>query len=706
LKNNASQDQVLEQYWMIIRKRKWTILSFTAALTVFVTLVSLMLTPYYRSTAIIQIRPKATAAIESSGVGEMGTSAKTKTLIEAYYMTQYLIMESDAVLSRAIQTVQLEHQITDFDDKKRPTAFLKKHLSVVPKHQTQLVGVTVEYPDSEKAALFANAISEAYIAYNRERTLGEAEDALRWLTQRQTELQQAKRESDLKVIEFRKDNKMISSGSDDGLSKKTLSQLQKMWGTINADLVRQKAVIQELERLNRANDRIALANYLSATDEGLADQIQSLNSLEQTKAELQAKYKPAHPQMQEIERALALTLKRIDTLTNTEIQSRRAGLKTVQSIATNLQKELEAAEIDVSKLSGQLIDLKFHETEAERNEEFYRSLDRRRTQVGLAKRMEANNIDLLDRAFANPSPIWPSIPLNLLGSLFMGLLGGCALAYLREFFDATVKVSDNLENTLDSHILGIIPKMESMQLKSLKGPKEQGALVHALPHSSVTEAIRSIRTTLQLAKRKKPIQSMVITSAIPKEGKTFVSINLATINAMSGNRTLVIDGDLRRPTFHKRLEIENQQGLTDVLMGHCHILDVVRETHVPNLYAITGGTYDPTVAEALDTEHIKQIIADIGEFDTVIIDTSPIGLIADGLVWASLVDAHLLVVETGRAQLSMVRRAIKQARAANGRLLGVIINKLPVDKAAYGYPYYHYRRYYQGPPSQQKTANE
>jgi len=211
------------------------------------------------------------------------------------------------------------------------------------------------------------------------------------------------------------------------------------------------------------------------------------------------------------------------------------------------------------------------------------------------------------------------------------------------------------------------------------------------PKSPITEAYRTLRTNIQFSSFDKKVQTICITSSGPGEGKSTVSSNLAVVTAEAGKRTIIIDCDQRKSKLHKNFAVSNTTGLSDLLAGEVSFDDAVQSTGVDNLFILTAGTRPPNPSELIASEKMKNFIISLKEkYDFIIIDTPPVLMVTDAQLFAGYTDGYLLVVSSGEADRNAAAKAKELLEKVNGKILGVVLNKLQVtEKGYYGY-YYHY----------------
>jgi succinoglycan biosynthesis transport protein ExoP len=695
-------ENAITSYAYVLMKRRWLIVAFAITLTLTVLVHSLLSPRIYSSTATVEISPKAPVVLDVRQVAEMVPQSMGQ--IQNYYETQYEIIKSDSVLERAVQSLKNEG-ITDFDNHPRPANRLRSLLRVSPRTGTHLVSVTVEYTDPEKASRFANTIAQAYMDANLERSLNASQQALEWLKEQQTEYRKAQIASDDRVQKFRAEHSLVAADGSQFATEETLARLQTALSEAHTRRVVAEATQTELSRL-RTNGGLALAAHLARSNPVVQNLLGRLEELKEERTRMGTRYREQHPEYQRINQELQGLERQIRGHVDTLVGGQRAELELAIREEQDLDLELRSLEEKMSQLGQNLIELRFLEQEAQRNKQFYQSLDQRMAEVGLSQFMQGNNVRVIDAAEPNPSPVRPTVAINVLSALIAGVLGGAAIAVLLESIDATIQSREDIEHGVGVELLGVVPKLNERQLQALTTERDRSVFVHAVQRSNVAECMRSIRTNILLRSHDKPIRRIVVTSAAPREGKSFVSTNLAAILAMNGSRVLAIDGDLRRPALHRRFQVPNDIGLSNVLAGECALVDAVQPSHVPGLHLLVAGPSPSNPSETLGLERTRALIDSIQGYDLILIDSPPMNVVSDALVLASIADAAIFIVEASTTRRSVVRQSCRRLHEVNGNLLGAIVNKVDVERSGYTYDYYYsdYSYYNLEPDEQRKLA--
>lgn len=296
------------------------------------------------------------------------------------------------------------------------------------------------------------------------------------------------------------------------------------------------------------------------------------------------------------------------------------------------------------------------------------------------KFLKVENVQVIDKAEVPTSPIKPNPKLNIAISAVLGLMLSIFVIFLMEYLDQTIKRPEDIEKYLSIPVIGAIPNTNGQNLISLEDPK-----------SPVSEAFRTMRTNIEFSNIDDDINTIVITSSTPGEGKSTIASNLAISMAQGEKKVLIIDCDLRKPKINKIFDLPNNQGLTTVLLGNKYFEDVVnKHERLDNLYVLTSGPIPPNPAELLGSKKMGEFINELkGEFDTIIMDSPPIGLVTDGVLLSTISDGLILVTAAGDTDIDSSVRSLGLVRNVNSKILGGVLNKIPIK----GNPYYKYEYY-------------
>lgn len=299
--------------------------------------------------------------------------------------------------------------------------------------------------------------------------------------------------------------------------------------------------------------------------------------------------------------------------------------------------------------------------------------------------LSAVKVEVIAGPELNTAPVSPRPARNISLAILIGLAIGFGVAVLREALDTTIKTSESLRETVSAPVLATVPFDAAA--------KDDPLLVGATARSARAESIRQLRTNLQFVDVDHPVKTLVVTSAIPGEGKSSTACNLAILFAESGKRVVLIDADLRRPRLAEYLNLESSAGLTTVLAGQARVSDVLQRWG-DQLWVLSSGLLPPNPSELLGSKHMAELLNELREeFDIVIVDCPPLLPVTDGAVVAAHADGALLLVRCQKTTTAQAASAAQALRSVDARLLGCVFNMAAIRKSNGYYTYYGYGSY-------------
>jgi non-specific protein-tyrosine kinase len=314
--------------------------------------------------------------------------------------------------------------------------------------------------------------------------------------------------------------------------------------------------------------------------------------------------------------------------------------------------------------------------------------------VRLAEAQGVSTVNLVERAEENPDlqpgPFRPNILKDTVLALIVGFILGVGIVILIEALDDTIKGPADISRTIGLPILGYIARLDDA---------EKGPITAAEPRSPVSEAFRALRTNIQYASVDKPISRILVTSPMPKDGKSTVATNLAVVISQSGRKVAIVDADMRRPSQHRRLRLTNRFGLSDLFVQEKVNLDgALRDTRIPGMYLVTSGGLPPNPSELVGSEKMMEVLRQVRlKTDVVIVDTPPMMAVTDAAVLAPKMDGVILVVRPGVTKLVNTKQTVDQLRRGGANILGIVLNDIEHRRSRYQYyyrGYYSYDSYY------------
>jgi capsular exopolysaccharide synthesis family protein len=304
--------------------------------------------------------------------------------------------------------------------------------------------------------------------------------------------------------------------------------------------------------------------------------------------------------------------------------------------------------------------------------------------IRLARLKSSPNVVQVEVAAAPELPIRPKPYLNAVLGGIAGLILSLSAILINENLDDTLKTPEDIEKALNVPVIGYVPEIDILK------NREFYLVAAEEPRSPISESFRSLRTNLEFAGIDKPLQTVLISSAGPSEGKSCIAANLAVTIAQTGKKVCLIDADLRKPSLHKYLTVSNRIGFSDIFLNHRTLQAICKPWKDTNLSYITSGNLPPNPAELLGSEKMKIILKQLSELYEFIIIDSPPFLVADSSVISSQVDGVIVIIHPGHTHEGAARLMMAQLNRVNARVLGVVMNRIHRNHSSYYGSYHHY----------------
>jgi capsular exopolysaccharide synthesis family protein len=748
-----------QDYWHSVRRHTWLIVGLAIVTTLLAAIYMARQPDVYEAHARVQVdledNPGYSAASKGTSIIVNGTNDPI------YFNTQLQILTSSGLLRRVVKTLDLEHN-QEFlhpqaaqnrstlqsllsmiglnkrqvnTDKNNPTDLvprtaaiapaggedelaeaarleglvgsLQKGLTVEPVKETRttiketrLIDVSFQHADAQIAARIANAVADIYVRSNLEKKSGNGVLTSDFLQQRIVELQSEIRTGEEHLMSYAKDHRIIS------LDPNQNTVVERLTG-LNRQLLEAENDRKLAEAAYRASLAPGAAEALAEKDARQTVEAESkLADLRQRRAQMMVQDTEKMPEVQEIDRQMAVleqqingTRRRaIDVLTtNLETQYRQA-----QARENSLRSAFEQQRAETITQNEAAINYRIIQQEIQTNKSLLEALLQRAKENDVTMAGLANNVHVIDYSSRPKNPVSPQRWQNV-GLAFIFALGlGIALALFLDFVDDSLQTSDEVERVLRLPALANIPTfkrtrrrvaLQSTTALELSKDRQNGShpelLIDADPHSSLAESFRHLRTTVLLSTPGRAPKTLLVTSSVQNEGKTSSAVNTALILAQTGVRVLVIDADMRNPRLHQLFGLENNSGLSNILsrdFSGCEVLDYVQK-HDTNVFVLTSGPLPANPSELLGSEQMLGLLAKLSaSFDHIVIDSPPVSYFTDSVLLSLVVDGVLLVVHSGKSSRQVVRRAKRSLQDVGAKIFGVVLNHTKTVSPTY----YHY----------------
>lgn len=699
----------LREYLRIILKRRWLIGTIVLVITSIVAIYSFMAEPIYRATCQVLIEkenPKVVNVEEVLGVDATGRD---------YYQTQYEILKSRSLALRVIKALDLEHNpefmpkpptligsIVSwikglFSSKKKAPSnkydrLIDKyldHLKIEPIRNSRLVNISFESKDPKLAAKVANAHAKFYIESNIERKFEASKEAVRWLKKRIKEVRKKLEEAELALQKYREKEGLASVDFEERQSiiLKSLDELNTALNKAKTERIEKESLYKELIKI--ANNPEKIDSLPAVVENPLIQRLKAeYIKLVAEYYKMGKKYGPAHPVMVRLRSEIKAIKKNIAREVRNIAESIKVEYKIALENEQQILKAMEEKKKEALELNKKQIQYNVLKREVDVNRSLYESLLKRLKETGVTEDLKVTNISIVDPASIPDKPVKPKKKLNIILAIVTSLFLGIFLAFFLEYLDNTVKYPSEVERHFKTPLLGVIGKIEF----EASNPKKD-ELVVASSKSHIAESFRTIRTNLSFAAPDTEKKTFIISSALPEEGKSLVSANLAVSFSQVEKKVLLLDCDLRRPRVYKIFDLEKDEGLSEFLSGSSELK--IKDTSFENLKVITSGVIPPNPAELLASKKMQNLLEQLKEeFDMIIIDSAPILSAADSIEIAPHTNGVVMVIKAASTPIPSVQTAIDQISDVGGKVIGCILNNVDFEKEDYYYSYYRYYHHY------------
>jgi polysaccharide biosynthesis transport protein len=673
-------------YLRILRIRKAIIITVFLITFTIATVVTFILPESYSSTARIKIEPDTIADIQ--GVTGGGADVTYAPYDPYFIQTAFEIIQDQVVLNKVIEKLNLSEVWGKRYNGGEPLQnavtmkMLKQRLSLDPVRNTKLIEITVYDEDKNLAANIANAIVDSYSDYRKSMRDEYTQRGIQALEKQYQEDAKQINVVQTKVDQLRTelnihDYDPNSTGPTPTLTSMQLQNYNNLMIDGNAAYMKSEKVLSELQPLSPEKLREVLPTVIPDTT--LSDLLQRLNDAQQKFVTMTNDYSLQNPDVIRVQALIAEL--------NRQINDR------VNGIMAGLSSQVKSQKAALDALTATVTAAKQEDTEEEsRGQPYWEEKRKLETMQDfhrlLATKIEAEKIDLeipktgmveiVRRAEPGREPVRPNKTLNISLGVIVGLVVGIGLAFFIEYLDTSVKTIDEVERAFQSPVLGVIPQNVGLLLD--EGPESQHA-----------EAYRVLRTHFLFSRKDDTLNSIVVISAGMGEGKSTTGLNLATVFAQAGQRTIIVDSDLRRPSLHKLLRVSNNIGLTNYLLKQNKLEEVIQTTSVPMLDFMASGKLPSSSMSILNSSQMKDLIAELKQrYDFVFFDSPPILGVSDAAVLASEVDMAMQVIQYRRYPQPMTIRAKQLIEKAGGNLAGIVLNNITMSQDE-GYYYYYSR---------------
>ncbi len=719
-------------YLLVVYRQKWRIIGFVAACLLATYLISSRLTPVYQSTAKIDVDRRVPAGV----VGQEASQGATGDDADAFMATQVELIQSDAVLrpvAEHFNLLQKESQLAKLPAerarKKTDAPVYLNNLKIGRPLNTYILDISYRSPDPELAADVANAIAQSYLEHTFEIRI-QSSNALSTFMEKQLGDLQAKMErSDMALAKFERELNVINPEDKTNILSSRLLQLNTEFTNAQGDRVRKQAAFNSLQSGTLA------AAEVSGQGEELNRLQDRLNQAKQHLATVASVYGPNYQEYRKAANDLSEVQRQFEEMRRNVAQRVETDYRQALTREQMLEKAVNETKAEYDELNAHSFEYQQLKREADTNKALYSDLERRIKEAGINAGFQNSSIRIADLARPSDAPIYPRKTLYMMLAFVLSLVIAICTAVLADVLDNTIRDPEQAARALDIGVLGTLPTVKEMRrllspagraLAGVSSEADGGSpetligftkpgntgnaataerrfkrkhAVHSVNGrydgiSSYEEAIRTLRHSILLPDFDRNVRSILLTSAVPAEGKSTAIIHLAIAHAEQGKKTLIIDADLRRPSIHKKLNLDGTKGLSNALLGELDWKDRVTQTdHWPELSVLPAGTASRRASDLVGSMMIDILDEAVKEFDLILVDAPPLLGFAETMQVATAVDGVVVMARAGQTSRRAVATVLATLQRLRAHTIGLVLNE--VDKnSTHGYYYGDYRKYY------------
>jgi capsular exopolysaccharide synthesis family protein len=720
-------------YLLVIWRQRWKIIAFVATCLLVTYLISARMTPIYEAVAKIDVDRQ----IPNNVVGpETGTVSPGEDA-EAYLTTQIEIIQSDAVLrpvAERYNLLQLESQLDQLGSesirRKTDAPIFLKQLTVTRPLNTYLLEIKYRSPDPVLAADVANAIANQFVQHTFDIKVKNSGSLSSFMERELDDLRAKMERSNDALAQFEKELNVIDPEGKTSLLTARITQLDQEYMLAKAERVKKEAAF------NAVQDGSIAAEMNSPQAEELNRLQDRVNQAKQRLADVQSIYGPNHNEYRKAANDLAEVDRQFEEARKNVSQRVDSDYQQARDKEDMLAKEVATAKGEADKLNAHSFQYQQLKRDAENDKALYNEMEKRIREANINAGFQNNSIRIADLARPPDTAVFPRTKLNLLLAFIASLVLAVCTAVFADVMDNTIRDPEQVARALDTSVLGTLPTVKEMRrlihpgasansleaapdpipdevlfgqgivrYKKEEAERKKKKLRGASPNSgyegisSYEEAIRTLRHSILLPDLDRSVKSLLITSAAPGEGKSTAIIHLAIAHAEQGKKTLIIDADLRRPSIHKKLNLNGSLGLSNVLLGEFRWKEtIVKNDQWPDLDVVPSGTASRRASDLVGSMMMDILDEASKEYDLILVDAPPLLGFAEAMQVAKAVDGVVVMARAGQTSRRAVATVLATLKRLRANIIGLVLNEVDRGSTDDYYYYSDYRKYYSSNP--------
>jgi polysaccharide biosynthesis transport protein len=683
----------LSQYLWILKRHRWRIGGFVALAVIGTVIVSSRLTPIYESTATVDVDRQT-----PSGVVGQDSARTVLNDSDQFLATQIKLVQSDSVLRPVDQRFRLrvlEHQAVATSTLPRagdvPVAF--NRLKVTRPPNTYLLLISYRSDDPQLAADAANAIAQSYLEHTYNIRIRSSASLATFMEKQIDELRAKMERSSQALVGFERELNVINPEEKTNILSARLLQLNTEYTNAQGDRLRKEAAHDSVKE---GSIEAALA---AAQGDGLRRLVEHLNDAREHFVEIKTHFGANHPEYKKAEAKVVEVESAVEASTRDVAQRVSIEYEESQRRETSVKQAVADAKADFDHVNARSFEYQALKREADADKQLYVELVRKIKEAGINAGFQNSAIRIADPARPALAAVFPDIRLNALLALLFSALLAIGAAVLSDLLDKTIRDPEQVSRTLRTEVIGSLPLMKNRHSAGSPnfraGFKNGMAIEGEQDLTGFHESIRTLRNSILLGSFDRRYRSLLITSAAPGEGKTTTAANLATAHAEQGKKTLLIDGDLRRPSVHRNFNLPSVVGLSNVLLGEIPWRDaVVKVEGLEDLHILAAGPPSRRASDLIGRGLAELLEEASSDYDLVVLDAPPLLGFAEPLQMATAVDGVIVVARAGQTTRKAVASVLATLNRLRAKVVGLVLNEVHKELSDSYYYYGYYRSYY------------
>jgi len=692
----AAASVPLSHYLWILRRHWWRMLLFVTCAVASTLVISKRMVPIYESTAMIDIDRQMPSAI----VGQESTRTLANDS-DQFLATQVKLVQSDSVLRPVAQQYRLLEFAEEASDGSatrsaaaQDAPVLLKNLKVTRPPNTYLLWISYRSADARLAADVANAIARSYLEHTYDIRFKSSASLASFMEKQLEELKAKMERSSGALAQFERELNVINPEEKTSILSARLLQLNTEYTNTQADRVKKEAAYKSVSSGSLE------AAQVSTQGDALKRLSEQLDEEQQKFAEIKAHYGPNHPEYRKASVQLAELLRQLQR--GKDNIALRVGVEYREALnrESMLQKAVAETKSEFDRLNARSFEYQSLKREAEADKSLYEELVRKIKEASINSGFQNSAIRIADLARPAIKQVFPNTRLNVLLAFLFSTLLAVATAMIADMLNNTVRDPEQIGRTLATEVIGTLPTVKEWRGRAIATGESSTALVSREPSrasgfGTFQEAIRTLRNSILLTDFDRRIRTLMVTSAAPAEGKSTTAAYLALAHAQQGRRTLLIDGDLRRPSIHRRFGLPSGVGLSNYLTSGTPWRGVLMQKEgLPALDILQAGPPSRRAADVVGSGLTALLEEAAGEYDLIVLDSPPLLGFPEPLQMAADVDGVLMVALAGRTNRKALGSAVATLKRLRANIVGVVLNEVRADSSDNYYYYHYHSKYY------------